>query len=74
MSLRHKASKRRLEQLVDQWNARHNEGTPVRVKLDGGKVIETKTASQATVLGGHSAVIWLEGISGCYALERVEAL
>jgi hypothetical protein len=26
------------------------------------------------VLGGHSAVIWLEGISGCYLLSRCRPL
>ncbi|WP_374650281.1 hypothetical protein [Rhizorhabdus sp.] len=31
----------------------------------------TRTRSKAEVLSGHSAVIWLDGISGCYLLDRV---
>ncbi len=27
--------------------------------------------SDAQVLSGHSAVIWLENVSGCYLLDRV---
>ena len=42
--------------------------------LDGGEIRETVTTSEAQVLSGHSAVIWLDGISGCYDLERVTAL
>lgn len=64
----------RLQQQVDAWNRAHQVGTPVIVTKDRGEQIETKTTSEAQVLGGHSAVIWLEGISGCYALERVQAI
>lgn len=56
------------------WNAAHPIGTDVTVRLDGGDRFATKTRSAAHMLSGHSAVIWLEGISGCYALERVMAL
>lgn len=69
--LRHEAH---LQQQVDAWNRAHQVGTPVIVTKDGGEQIETTTCSEAEVLGGHSAVIWLEGISGCYALERVAAI
>jgi hypothetical protein len=57
---------------VADWNAKHPIGTPVNVKLDGGETRETVTRSVAEVLSGHSAVIWLEGIRGCYLLDRVE--
>ncbi|WP_249936288.1 hypothetical protein [Janthinobacterium lividum] len=52
----------------------HQVGAAVSVELDGGDVRETVTVSEAQVLSGHTAVIWLDGISGCYALERVTAL
>jgi hypothetical protein len=42
--------------------------------MDSGEIRETRTRSEAQVLGGHSAVVWLEGISGCYLLDRVRAL
>lgn len=64
----------RLERICDRWNTRHPIGTPVVVKRDGGQTISTRTRSAAQVLGGHTAVIWVEGISGCYALDRVSAL
>jgi hypothetical protein len=48
----------------------HPVGTPVDVRRDGGEIVRTKTRSEAAVIG-ETAVIWLDGISGCYALERV---
>jgi hypothetical protein len=44
------------------------------VRLDSGEVRETRTRSTAMLLSGHTAVIWLEGIAGCYALECVTAI
>ena len=46
-------------------------GTEVVVTKDLGEQRRTKTRSAPQLLGGHTAVIWLEGISGCYDLERV---
>lgn len=59
---------------VNKWNASHGPGTRVLVKLDNGDIRGTVTRSRAELLGGHSAVIWLEGIPGCYSLDRVEAV
>ena len=58
----------------DKFNAAHQIGAAVSVKLDSGEVRETVTNSEAQVMGGHSAVIWLDGVSGCYDLERVTAV
>jgi hypothetical protein len=60
-----------LQVACDKFNAAHPVGTAVKVQLDGGELRETVTTSEAQVLSGHSAVIWLKGISGCYLLERV---
>ena len=63
--------------LVEEWNIMHSVGTDVIVTKDDGTEIKTKTRSAAYMLGasgdypGHTAVIQLEGISGCYALDRV---
>ncbi len=46
-------------------------GTEVDVTMDDGSVRRTKTRSVAQMLNNHSAVVWLEGISGCYSLSRV---
>lgn len=62
---------KQLQRQVDQWNARYPEGTEVTVRKDDGEFISTKTCSLASVLGGHTAVVWLDGISGCYLLDRV---
>jgi hypothetical protein len=59
------------ETAVQKWNERHPIGTSVTVKLDSGETRATTTRSEAHVLSGHTAVIWLEGITGCYLLDRV---
>lgn len=64
----------KLQVACDKFNAAHRVGASVSVKLDSGEVRETVTNSEAQVMGGHSAVIWLDGIRGCYDLERVTAL
>ena len=61
----------KLQAVCDKFNAAHEVGAAVTVQLDGGEVRETITISEAQVLSGHSAVIWLDGISGCYLLDRV---
>lgn len=60
-----------LQAACDKFNAAHQVGAAVTVRLDSGEVRETVTTSEAQVLSGHSAVIWLKGISGCYLLDRV---
>ena len=64
----------KLQAACDKFNAAHQVGAAVSVKLDSGEVRETVTTSEAQVLSGHTAVIWLEGIRGCYDLERVTQL
>ena len=64
----------KLQAACDKFNAAHQVGASVSVKLDSGEVRETVTNSEAQVMGGHSAVIWLDGVSRCYDLERVTAV
>lgn len=47
------------------------EGTDVIVMKDDRSEVRTKTRSRGFLLGGHTACIMLEGISGAYSLERV---
>ena len=61
----------RLQAQCDAFNASNPIGTEVILKKDGSQNIETRTRSVAQVLSGHSAVIWLDGVSGCYLLDRV---
>jgi hypothetical protein len=69
----HKApSREALQAQCDAFNFECAVGGPVAVKLDGrDKPLITTTRSEAQVLSGHSAVVWLDGVSGCYLLERV---
>lgn len=64
----------KLQAKCNKFNAAHQVGAAVRVELDSGEIRETVTTSEAQVLSGHTAVIWLDGIRGCYDLERVTAL
>ena len=59
------------QESVNAWNKVHAIGAPVIVRDDHGKERKTKTRSEAWVMGGHTAMILLEGISGGYMLERV---
>lgn len=60
--------------LCENWNLKYPVGTCVRVRMDDGSHKETVTVAPAQMLSGHTAVIWLEHIRGCYLLSRVEAL
>jgi hypothetical protein len=61
------------ERLMDQWKG-VPKGTRVVVTKDDGTEVLTETRSGGFLLGGHTACIMLEGISGCYSLERVRKI
>lgn len=62
----------KLQAECDKFNAEHKVGDEVFLKKDFvDELFRTKTRSEAQVLSGHSAVIWLENVSGCYLLECV---
>lgn len=63
-----------LQKTVDDWNAEHEPGVDVIKTDDFGDETRTKTRSCAEILGGHTAVIWLEGTAGCYDLDRVRVV
>jgi hypothetical protein len=56
---------------VDSWNANVAVGEKVTYRNDLGEEILTRTRSRAQVLSNHTAVVWLDGITGCVALDRV---
>jgi hypothetical protein len=58
-------------QLVDTWNELHGEDETVTVKKDNGDIVKTKTRSNAFLASDGTPVIFLEGISGYYLLDRV---
>lgn len=61
----------KLQAQCDAWNAAHPVGTIVVLTRDDDVKIRTETVSDAQVLSGHSAVIWMRGVRGCYLLDRV---
>jgi hypothetical protein len=61
--------KNNCQELVNRWNEKYPEGTPVIVTRDNGDKLETVTRSEAWELCG-SAVVMVKDISGGYALER----
>lgn len=75
--MRRAPSAAQLQRQVAEWNAQHPVGTRVRYwrgERKGEPSGEGITHSPATVLGGHTAVAWIEGCSGCVALSHVEAV
>lgn len=67
---------KKLQERCDRFNERFHVGTPVKYHPVIGEVPgrETRTVGPAQVLSGHTAVIWLEGVRGCVALDAVEVL
>lgn len=62
-----------LERQCADWNAAHKPGTPVEyreVLRGAGPVLRTTTRSEAQVLGGHTAVVWITGKTGAVALDH----
>ena len=49
-------------------------GDVVLYRNDAGEIFKRRTRSKAGMLGGHTPVVWLEGKSGCVALERVSPI
>lgn len=66
-----------LQEAADQWNTSHPVGTPVtRYRLINPlrEPVETKTRSAAWVMGSHSVMVMVEGISGGVLLESVKLI
>lgn len=64
---------------AEEFNARYPVGTPVMAypgarpedHRDATRLV-TRTRSQATGLGGHTDVVWVDGHSACIALTHVD--
>lgn len=67
------AKEARAQAEADAWNARHPVGCDVEVTKDDGSRLVTITRASAAVVGA-AAVVWVVGIVGCYALERVRVI
>ena len=64
----------RQQQECDRFNERIPVGTEVEYwrGIREGEGRRGKTRSEAQVLSGHTAVVWIEGCSGCVALSHVK--
>jgi hypothetical protein len=63
------------EDQAAEWNQKHAVGTPVtyhRLIHPLRDPVETRTRSEAWVIGGHTAVVMVEGVSGAVALVGVK--
>lgn len=65
---------RQAQAAADAWNDAHPVGSAVRywTGLREGRARASATRSAASVLGGHTAVVWVVGESACIALTHVE--
>lgn len=66
--------------LVERWNAQCATGAAVRYwrnhqdKGNAVTAIPSRTRSEAWLLSGHTAVVNIEGVSGCVCLEHLEVI
>jgi hypothetical protein len=67
-------SPKKQQGMIDRWNATVPIGTPCEVRMDDGAIKTLPTRSTAWLMGGHSAMVMLEGISGGFQLQRCKAL
>src|SRR5690349_20947837 len=62
----------KLRAKVDAWNETNKIGTRVEYRKDDDSILRTATRSPAQILSGHTAVVWLTGVTGCVDLDRVK--
>lgn len=64
-----------LQRQCDEFNARVKLGDEVQYEEligEGGATYRTRTPAQ--ILSGHTAVVWLEGKSGCVAIDHCKSV
>lgn len=70
-----KLDSQKLQSQCDAFNAICAPGGRIMFKRDGvDEPYETRTRSEAYVLSGHSPVVFVEGVSGCYHLTHCEPI
>jgi len=63
------------QKLVEAFNCKYPVGTAVEYwNLPWSERKRSKTRTPAQLLSGHTAVVWLEGESSCWALSHVEVV
>ena len=76
MGISMKKVTKKLQGEVDRFNKKAMVGAPVRywTGLREGDGVVSKTRTEAMVLSGHTAVVWVEGHPACIALSHVDTL
>lgn len=67
---------------ADEWNELYPVGTPVTAYPPGARpedappatCLVTRTRSRASVLGGHTDVVWVHGHGACIALTHIDPI
>lgn len=66
---------------AETFNSLHKVGTPVFAypgarpeDIPSARRLVTRTRSRASVLGGHTDVVWVDGHSACIALSHVDVV
>ena len=62
-----------MESKIKVFNEKHPVGASVVIVKDNSNTVKTTVKHPACIMGGHTAVVWLDGILGAYALNRVVA-
>jgi len=62
-----------LQKEVDEFNANYKVGETVNVRTDGGETVQDVIRYPASIMGGHTAMAWLED-KGSYLLDRVSKI
>lgn len=67
-----------VQKKVDEWNAKYPVGTTVDVYLCARPLEDLKgrfkTRSEAWAMGGHTAVVMIEGVFGAWELEAMKPI
>ena len=69
--MRKTPSPKQLQAEVDQFNATVPLGGEVDYfEIEGAPLKRHKTRTEAQILSGHTAVVWLEGKAGCVCVSH----
>jgi hypothetical protein len=64
-------TQKRLQAEVDAFNAQTALGSEVDFfEYEGAPIKRYKTRTEAQILSGHTAVVWLEGKAGCVCVSH----
>lgn len=60
-----------LQREVNKFNKTYNVGDKVKIRFTPTVIEECTVKAPASILGGHSAVVWLKEVESCYSMKNV---